>query len=191
VVDGGRTMNPSTAELLAVVEASGAREAVILPNDPNIFLTAEHAAEAASRPVSVIPTETLQAGLAAAVAFDPWASRADNVSEMSRVVFEVATGAVTIASRDVETNGLSIRKGQWLGLVDGVPVAGGTSFQEVAWAVTAQLLDRPRGILTLLTGEDPQPLDGLLEDIAATHPGLELEVHDGGQPGYPLLLGAE
>src|SRR4029077_10988451 len=58
VVDGGRTMNPSTAELLAVVEASGACEAVILPNDPNIFLTAEHAAEAASRPVSVIPTET-------------------------------------------------------------------------------------------------------------------------------------
>jgi hypothetical protein len=191
VVDGGRTMNPSTAELLAAVEASGAREAVILPNDPNIFLTAGHAAEAASRPVSVIPTETLQAGLAAAVAFDPWASRADNVAEMSRVVSEVATGAVTIASRDVETNVLSIRKGQWLGLVDGVPVAGGTSFQEVAWAVTVQLLDTPRGILTLLTGEDPQPLDGLLEDIAATHPRLELEVHDGGQPGYPLLLGAE
>ncbi len=75
VVDGGRTMNPSTAELLDALEASGAREAVILPNDRNVLLTAEQAAEAASRPVSVLPTETLQAGLAAAVAFDPSSSR--------------------------------------------------------------------------------------------------------------------
>ena len=71
VVDGGRTMNPSTAELLAAVEASGAREAILLPNDRNVVLTAEHAAEAAPVPVSVVPTTTLQAGLAAALAFDP------------------------------------------------------------------------------------------------------------------------
>jgi DAK2 domain fusion protein YloV len=191
VVDGGQTMNPSTAELLAAVEASGAREAVILPNDRNVLLTAEHAAEAASRPVSVLPTESMQAGLAAAVAFDPWATRQENVGAMSEVVSEVATGAVTIASRDVETNGVSVRKGQWLGLAEGVPVAGGDSFSEVAWAVAARLLDSPRGILTLLTGEEPQPIDGLLSDLAGAHAGLEVEVHDGGQPSYPLLLSAE
>ncbi len=191
VVDGGRTMNPSTAELLEALEASGAREAVILPNDRNVFLTAEHAAEAASRPVSVLPTETLQAGLAAAVAFDSSSSRADNVARMTGAAAAVATGAVTIASRDVEGNGVSIRKGQWLGLAGGVPVAGGESFREVAWAVAVRLLDTPRGILTLLTGRDPQPLEGLLADLAATHPGLELEVHDGGHPSFPLLLSAE
>src|SRR4029077_4054087 len=71
VVDGGRTMNPSTAELLAPVEASGAREAILLPNNRNVVLTAEHAAEAAAIPVSVVATTTIQGGLAAMLAFEP------------------------------------------------------------------------------------------------------------------------
>jgi DAK2 domain fusion protein YloV len=191
VVDGGRTMNPSTAELLSAVEAAGAREAVILPNDRNIFLTAEHAAESTARPVSVLPTESIQAGLAAAVAFDPARSREQNLAEMGEVVAEVVTGAVTIASRDVDTNGVAIRKGQWLGLADGAPVAGGETFDEVARAVVVRLLAQPRAVLTLLTGEDPEPLDDLLAEIASAHPELEVDVREGGQPSYPLLLGAE
>jgi hypothetical protein len=191
VVDGGRTMNPSTAELLAAIEATGAREAILLPNDRNVLLTAEHAAESAARPVSVLPTDSIQAGLAAAVAFDPGRSRDNNLAEMREVVADVGTGAVTIASRDVDSSGVAIRKGDWLGLADGVPVAGGGSFDEVARVVVARLLERPRGILTLLTGEEPQPIDGLLAEIAASHPQLELDVREGGQPGYPLLLGAE
>jgi dihydroxyacetone kinase-like predicted kinase len=139
----------------------------------------------------VLPTESIQAGLAAAVAFDPGRSREDNLAEMREAVAEVGTGAVTIASRDVETNGVAIRKGDWLGLADGVPIAGGGSFDQVARAVVARLLERPRGVLTLLTGEEPQPIDGLLAEIAGAHPELELDVREGGQPGYPLLLGAE
>ena len=107
------------------------------------------------------------------------------------VVAGVGTGAVTIASRDVETNGVAIRKGEWLGLADGLPVAGGGSFDDVARAVAALLLERPRGILTLLTGEEPQPIDALVAEIAAAHAELELDVREGGQPSYPLLLGAE
>jgi DAK2 domain fusion protein YloV len=191
VVDGGRTMNPSTAELVAAIEAAGAREAILLPNDPNVFLTAEHAAESAGRPVSVLPTRSMQAGLSAAVAFDPGRSREENLAELSEAVAEVGTGAVTIASRDVETNGVGVRKGEWLGLADGLPVAGGGSFDDVARAVVARLLERPRGILTLLTGEEPQPIDALLGEIAAAHPEVEIDVRDGGQPSYPLLLGAE
>jgi dihydroxyacetone kinase-like predicted kinase len=141
--------------------------------------------------VSVLPTDSIQAGLAAAVAFDPGRSREENLSEMREAVAEVGTGAVTIASRDVDTNGVAIRKGDWLGLVDGVPVAGGDSFDEVVRAVVARLLERPRGILTLLTGDEPQPVDGLLAEIAVAHPELELDVREGGQAGYPLLLGAE
>ena len=191
VVDGGQTMNPSTAELLATVEASGAREAILLPNDRNVVLTAEHAAEAATIPVSVVATTTIQGGLAAVLAFEPGLSREENVATMSEAADDVGTGAVTIASRDVETNGISIRKGAWLGLADGSPVAGGDTFDEVTRAVVARLLERPRGILTFLTGEAPQPLDGLLAELADSHPELELEVHEGGQPHYALLLAAE
>jgi fatty acid kinase len=196
VVDGGRTMNPSTAEILAAVEADGAAEVIVLPNDRNVQLAAEHAAAGATRRVVVVPTTTLQAGLAAAVAFDPGLSADANVEAMSRAAADVAAGAVTVASRDVQTNGIVIRKGAWLGLADGSPVAGGETFDEVARSVAARLLARPdgvpqRAILTLLTGEEPQPLEGLLAELAAAHPELELEVHEGGQPNYPLLLAAE
>jgi hypothetical protein len=191
VVDGGRTMNPSTSELLAAIEASGAREVIVLPNNRNVILAAEQAAAAATRSVSVVPTETIQAGLAAAVAFDPDAAREANLDGMTRAAADVGAGAVTIASRDVQSNGLSIRKGAWLGLADGNPIAGGESFDEVARSVVERLLQRPRGILTLLIGADPQPLDGLLANLADSHPELEVEVHDGGQTSYTLLVGAE
>jgi DAK2 domain fusion protein YloV len=191
VIDGGRTMNPSTAELLAAVEATGAQETFLLPNDANVMLTAEHAAGAASVPVTVVPTTSLQAGLAAALAFDPNLECAGNREAMARAAAEIATGAVTVASRDVRANGLVIRKGSWLGLAGGVPLAGGDGFEDVARAVAERLLEEPRGILTLLTGERPPPLDGLLVDLAAAHPDIELEVHEGGQPHYVLLLSAE
>jgi hypothetical protein len=191
VVDGGRTMNPSTAEILTVVEATGARDVVLLPNDAKLLLTARQAAEQARVGLTVVPTTTLQAGLAAAVAFDPEQDANDNLERLSRVAAQVATGAVTIASRAVQNDGLAVAKGAWLGLADGAPVAGGESFDQVARAVAERLLASPRGILTLLTGEEPQPLDGLLVELATRHPGVELEVVEGGQPHYPLLLSAE
>jgi dihydroxyacetone kinase-like predicted kinase len=110
---------------------------------------------------------------------------------MAEAAAAVATGEVTRASRDVSLNGLVIRRGDWLGLADGEPVGGGDDFAEVALAVVAQLLADGRAVLTLLTGDEPPPLDGLLERLAADHPELEIEVHEGGQPHYPLLLGAE
>jgi dihydroxyacetone kinase-like predicted kinase len=110
---------------------------------------------------------------------------------MERAVASVATGAVTIASRAVELNGTRVERGAWLGLAEGEPIAGGESFDEVARAVVQRLLASPRGVLTLLTGEDEPALDGLLAFVEAAHPELELEVQDGGQPHYPLLLSAE
>jgi len=191
VVDGGRTMNPSTAELLAAIDGAAADGVIVLPNDRNVLMAAEHAAAAASRTVHVVPSVSLQAGLAAMVAFDAGASLDENVAAMEAAVEDIATGAVTIASRDVETNGLAVRKGAWLGLSEGVPVAGGESFDDVARAVLERMLVTPRGIVTLLTGEEPPSLDALLADLASRHPELELEVKDGGQPHYALLLAAE
>jgi len=98
---------------------------------------------------------------------------------------------VTRASRDVQLNGVAIRDGEWLGLADGDPVAGGDDFADVTLAVIEHLLSEPRSLLTLLTGAEPPPLDGLVDRIAAAHPEVEIEVHEGGQPHYALLLGAE
>jgi hypothetical protein len=190
-VDGGTTMNPSTAEILAAVEAAPGAEAVVLPNNKNVIMSAEQAAEHASKPVRVLPTVSLQAGLAAMVAFDASQTAAENAREMGDVLGEVATGAVTVASRDVEMDGVEIHKGAFLGLVDGEAVAGGEAFDEVATAVVERLLAEPRGVLTLLTGEEAPVLNGVLSRVESEHPEIELEVHEGGQPHYPLLLSAE
>ena len=191
IVEGGQTMNPSTADLLDAVRSLDAAEAIVLPNNSNVLLAAEQAALHADRPVEVVPSDSIPAGLAAMLAFDGARSAADNAAEMREAVGAVATGEVTIASRDVQWNGVAIRKGDWLGLADGEPVAGGRSFDEVASAVVERLLAEPREVLTLLKGADEPELDGLLEQIAAAHPSLEVDVQEGGQPHYPLLLSAE
>ena len=191
VVDGGRTMNPSTADLLAAIEAVPSAQVVVLPNNSNVLMSSEQAAEHSSKTVRVVPTTSLQAGLAALVAFDPSQDADTNAAEMREAVEAVATGAVTVASRDVQLNGVEVRKGKWLGLADGEPVAGGETFDEVARAVLNRLLAEPRGVLTLLTGEEPPALETLLAGLAEEHPELELDVHQGGQPHYPLLLSAE
>jgi DAK2 domain fusion protein YloV len=214
VVEGGQTANPSTSELLAALRELAADEAIILPNNPNVRLAAEHAAGEADLPAAVVPTVSIPAGLAALVAYDGARGAAENATEMIEAAAGVAAGEVTRASRDVQLNGLTIRRGDWLGLADGDPVAGGEDFADVALGVVARLLadgleassveatapgretsrlrrGGPRTLLTLLTGADPPPLDGLLERLGSAHPALEIEVHEGGQPYYPLLLGAE
>jgi DAK2 domain fusion protein YloV len=191
VVDGGETMNPSTADLVAAVESASADEVVVLPNNKNVIMAAEQAADHSSKRVRVVPTTSVQAGLAALVAFDSSLGAEENGEEMARVANELAYGAVTVASRDVQLNGLDVRKGTWLGLADGQPVAGGATFDEVVRSVIERMLAEPRGILTLLTGDGVPDLNGLLSELAASHPDLELEVHEGGQPHYALLLAAE
>jgi uncharacterized protein len=191
IVEGGQTMNPSTAELVEAIETTPAAEVVLLPNNPNVILSAEQAAELVGKPVTVVPTDSLPAGLAAMLAFDPDRPAAENGIAMNEVLAEMKTGEVTIASRDVDMNGVSVRKGAWLGLADGKAVAGGPDFDDVAAAVAERLLEEPRSVMTLLTGADEPDLDGLLRRIQDRHPHLELDVQAGGQPHYPLLLSAE
>jgi DAK2 domain fusion protein YloV len=191
IVEGGQTSNPSTAELLAAIEELEADEVIVLPNNSNVRLAAEQAAEHAARPVEIVATDSITAGLAALVVFDGSRGAVENATEMRETVAAIASGEVTRASRDVQLNGVAIRNGEWLGLADGDPVAGGDDFVDVTLAVIEHLLSEPRSLLTLLTGAEPLPLDELLERIGAAHPDLEVEVHEGGQPHYPLLLGAE
>jgi len=191
IVEGGQTMNPPAADLLAAVEAANAKEAVLLPNNANVVLTAEQAAALATRPVHVVPTRSLQAGLAALVAFNPERSAEENAEEMRRAVEGVATGEVTTASRDAEIDGLTVENGEYLGLLNDRAVAAGPSFDEVARAVADALLAEPRDVLTLLAGDGAPELNGLLDELSARHPELEIDLHEGGQPHYQLLLSAE
>ncbi|HKN62719.1 MAG TPA: DAK2 domain-containing protein, partial [Gaiellaceae bacterium] len=152
VVAGGQTSNPSTAELVAAIEKLNADEAIVLPNNSNVRLAAEHAAEQAQLPAAVVPTESIPAGLAALVAYDGTRGADENAADMAAAAAAVSTGEITRASRAVELNGLAIGAGEWLGLVDGEPVGGGDDFAEVALEVVAGLLAEPRALLTLLTG---------------------------------------
>jgi DAK2 domain fusion protein YloV len=191
IVEGGQTMNPSTADLLAAVEALPAAEVILLPNNSNVILSAEQAASLSEKSVEVVPAASIPAGLAAMVAFDVTQSAQENAAAMREAIDAVATGEVTIASRDAELNGFSVHKGSWLGLAEGEPVAEGQSFDEVAEAVVERLLAEPRGVVTLLKGADEPELDDLVARIAARHPDVELDVQAGGQPHYPLLISAE
>ena len=98
---------------------------------------------------------------------------------------------MTTASREVRLDGLTVEKGAYLGLADGEPVAGGASFEGVSVAVVAGLLSEPRSVLTILTGEEAPELNGLLGRISGEYPDVEVDVQEGGQPHYHLLLSAE
>jgi uncharacterized protein len=184
-------MNPSTAELVQAVQSLNAEEAILLPNNSNVLLAAEHAAANADRPVEVVATTSIPAGLAALLAFDGSRAAADNAAEMRDAIAAVATGEVTIASRDVELEGVAIREGSWLGLAEDTPVVSDRDFDDVAFAVVDRLLAGSRGLLTLLVGEGAPPLDELLQRVEAAYPDVEIDVQHGGQPHYALLLSAE
>jgi len=191
VIEGGQTMNPSTADILAAIEATPATEVLVLPNNSNVILSAEQAAKLAGKPVRVIPSRSVPAGLAAIVRYLPSLDAAANEDAMLEALAQVATGEVTVASRDVELDGIEVRKGAWLGLADGSAVASSSDFAEVADAVADRLLGNGGEVLTLLTGADEPDLDGFVERLQERHPGVELDVQPGGQPHYPLLLSAE
>lgn len=191
IVDGGETMNPSTEELLEAIERTRAGEAVVLANNDNVLLAARQAARLAEIPVHVVPSSSIQAGLAAMLAYDPTADAETNAAAMEETAAGVATGAVTVASRTVSVDGMQVERGAYLGLADGEPIAGGTSFDTVADSVVERLLGEPRDVLTFITGEQEPELGPLLARVADRHPELELEVHPGGQPHYPLLIAAE
>ena len=191
IVEGGQSMNPSTADILEAIEASTAAEVVVLPNNGNVIMSAEQAVALAGKPAAIVPTRSIQAGLSALLAYDPAAAAEENAEAMREAIDSVATAAVTIASRDVELNGLEIREGQYLGLVEDEPLVGGESFDEVAEAVIEALLSSPHDTMTVLTGADAPEIGDLVDEVSTRHPEVEVDVQAGGQPHYHLLIAAE
>jgi DAK2 domain fusion protein YloV len=190
-VEGGETMNPSTADLLEALEALPERGVVLLPNSKNVVLAAEQAAGQSGKDVRVIPTRSLQAGLGALVAFDARRALDANLSEMEEAAAAVRAGSVTRASRSAKVGDVDVAEGDFLGLVDGEPISSGEILQPVAAAVVARLVGDGADVLTVLVGDGAGESDEVVDAIRAAHPSLEVEVHEGGQPHFPLLFAVE
>lgn len=194
VVTGGQTMNPSTQELLDAVEHMNATQVVILPNNKNIIAVANKIDELTKKDVRVVPTCSMPEALAALVAYDPEASAEHNGSQMLRAASSVATGEVTQAIRDTNSDAGPVKAGDFIGLVrgDGV-VAVAATLDVVCHDLLAKLITPQRELLTIITGSDAtsQATDALVKHVGQVHPHISCEVHFGGQPLYPYLFGVE
>ena len=194
VVTGGQTMNPSTQELLDAVKHMNATQVVILPNNKNIIPVANKINELTKKDVRVVPTCSMPEALAALVAYDPEASAEHNESQMSRAASSVATGEVTQAVRDTNSDAGQVKAGDFIGLVrgDGV-VAVAKNLETVCHDLIAKLISPGRELLTIISGDGAtsQSTESLVAHIASVYPQITCEVHFGGQPLYPYLFGVE
>ena len=193
VVTGGQTMNPSTAELLAAVDALPADNVVLLPNNKNIIPVAEQVDEQTSKSVAVVPTRSVVGGMTALVSYDPEAELAANVEGMEDALEHLLQGEVTHAVRDTTADGFEIKDGDWLGLAQGKIVSVDADAIAAASAVVDSLATDDHEICTLVVGEDSNEAEAatLAAQIELAHPDLEVEVHAGGQPLYPFIIGME
>ena len=193
VVTGGQTMNPSTAELLAAVEAMPAEGVVILPNNKNIIPVAKQVDAESSKRVTVIPTTSIVGGMAALVSYDPQADCDANEAGMNEALEHLVQGEVTHAVRDTTADGFEISDGDWLGLAEGKIVAVEADAIAAAAAVVNSLADGDHEIVTVVVGEESNEAEAatLVAQIELGHPDLEVEVHAGGQPLYPFIIGME
>ena len=192
VIEGGQSMNPSAADILEAIEAVPTDTVLVLPNNSNVVLTAEQAAGLSEKDVRVIPSKSVQAGFAAMGRFVPTSSPDENEQAMREELETAVTGEVTVASRDATLDGIEIHEGAYLGFVDDVAIASGPQLDPVVHEVVDRVLASGQSYLTILTGADAPQLDGLLTALEERHPDLEaLDVHEGGQPHYPLLVVAQ
>jgi len=162
---------------------------IVLPNNRNVVGAAIQASEFASKPMRVVETHSVQAGLHATQLEYSYNDSADeNVARMRIAAEEIRTGEVTTAARTATVDGFEVREGEWLGLVDDRVVACGTQFDDVALAVAAGVLADGADVLTTIIGEGVPSLDALRVRLAEAHPAVQVEILDGGQPHYPLLV---
>jgi DAK2 domain fusion protein YloV len=194
IVGGGQTMNPSTAELLAAVERVNAAHVVVLPGNKNIIPVAEQLDALTAKTVRVVPTRSMPEGLAALMAYDPEADAPANTTVMRQASAEIVTGEVTQAVRASLTDAGPVEEGEWMGIArgDGI-VAVADNPVEAATTLLGHLITDDRELVTVLTGAgaDEAATTAIEAWIAAHRPGVEVEVHDGGQPLYPYLFGVE
>jgi len=192
-VNGGQSMNPSTAQILEAVEAVGSDQVIILPNNKNIWPVAEQVVSLTKKTVAVVPTGSTVEGFAALLAYDPGAGVRENEEAMRVSAARVIPAEVTQAVRDASTEAGSVHEGDWIGLSrDGV-ISVSDSAAGATFALLDRLLTDRHELVTLFEGAgstagDTRRITAWLHD---EHPEVATEVHHGGQPLYPYLIGIE
>lgn len=193
ILNGGQTMNPSTQDILDAVNYVNAKRVIVLPNNGNIFLAANQAAEVSKVPMVVVPTKTVLQGMTAMLSFNPGAELEANKAEMSAALADVISGQVTTATRDTEIDGVTIKKDDYIGIIDGkIKVALPDRLEAVLKMLTL-MIQEDSEIITLIYGVDgtKSEAETISEKIQAQYEDLEVEIHEGDQPVYPYLVAVE
>ena len=193
IISGGQTMNPSTEDFVKAVEELNARNIIILPNNKNILMAAQSAAEVIDQPAAVVETKTIPQGLTSLLAFDESKSIEENYERMSASLGDVVSGSVTTAVRDTTIDGLEIHENDNLGMVDGKIVVSNPDMMEALEETFAHMLDEDSEIVTIYVGEDgsEELANELAQALAEKYEDVEVEIHQGGQPVYPYLFSVE
>lgn len=193
VVTGGQTMNPSTQEILEAINAVQAEAVIVLPNNKNVIMAAEQARQLADKPVYVVPTQTIPQGIAALMAFNFTADAETNVKNMTRAIEHVVTGEVTTAVRSTKLNGVEVREGDIIGILDGELVAAGPDPLTVIRDMLSKVDLSKYELCTLFYGADVSAAEAqdLAKALRQAFPSLEFEVVEGGQPYYHYIFSLE
>ena len=193
VISGGQTMNPSTEDIMLAIQSVNAENVIILPNNKNIFMAADQAAEVSDVPTIVIPSKTISQGMTALLGFNDQVSLEENQKNMLEMLEGVTSGQVTTAVRDTSIDGVEIKKDDNLGMVEGKIVVSTPSRFDASLETLKQMIDDDTEIVTILIGEDGTNEEASLleEALLEMDSDLEVEIHQGDQPVYPYLFAAE
>ncbi len=193
IISGGQTMNPSTADIVSAINESHAKRAIILPNNKNIFLAAEQAIEVADIPAKIVHSRNISQGMTALMGFNPDSKLDDNVTAMEDNLSSVKNGEVTTAIRDTTVQGKTIKKGNFMGIIDGTIATTKPTILEAASEMVKLMLDEDSEIVTIIYGKDAKRADAekLESTVQALDDELEIEVHEGDQPVYPFIVSVE
>ncbi len=193
IVAGGQTMNPSIEELLGAVDGLDRDEVIILPNNPNIVLTANQIADLTSKRIRVVPSRSVPQGIAALSAFNDSAQIDENVTAMTRALKQVRTVELTKAVRDAEIDGVSVKDGEVIGLLDGRLIASGDDLLRIGCLAIQQVNMDDYELVTIFSGADTSDVEirGLADSVRQRYAGIGVEVHSGGQPHYDFVIAIE
>ncbi|WP_329743774.1 DAK2 domain-containing protein [Clostridium perfringens] len=193
VIEGGQTMNPSTQDMLEAIEKLNAEHIFILPNNKNIIMAANQAAEISDKDIRVIPTKTIPQGITCITMFNPEADVEENTEELKEAMEMVKTTSVTYAVRDTEVDGKEIKEGNILGLVEGKIKEVGEYPYKVAEDLIDSLIDEDSELITIFYGKDceEEKVDALIEKLEGKYEDLDVQCYKGEQPLYYFIMSVE
>lgn len=193
VISGGQTMNPSTEDIVTAINEVNADQVIVLPNNKNIFMAAQQAAEVSEIPVAVVETRTISQGMTAMLAFNEQATLAENQQAMTEILSSVVSGSVTHAIRNTAIDGIEITEGDFLGMVDGKIVVSVPDRFSASMDTLRKMISDETEIVTIIIGEEGKAKEAAKIEAALTeiYPEIEVEIHQGDQPVYPYLFSAE